>query len=1052
VVLSVVLSSQTVQAVELLGKDRMYIRFTNLRPDQAKIMIRLQITPNHMDPFGWDGKVLYIGSDGAASEPDETARYLAPFESSPWVDVGQYMNKQGQLSWATYLSPLLCGVMTEPATDGLFLLAEVAEGPGTRVIRRVEVKKPELPANPAERTFPWLHGYGIWNLKEPFLPTLGLLVPAQPELGPRVYTFEEALQTQLDVIATFPNWGRLPTQIVFKTTERPHPAAASTPLKQALGYNGYPANTVEGSLGDEIAIKLKMPADEQDRRFRQYLKEKKIEPLHVMSDANAAKARALPPDQQWPLVSLLPPMPDKPVQFYESASFRFQLWYEELAAQTKKFEDENPGKRVLCGANFAPHMDVWPDVRQWVDPFKVGAMTMTWTEDWWWQIFEVSPQVYGFLLDSLRLAGSYHDAPMQFYIMPFKGQSVDNFRRMHSLAFAHGVRIVDHFVVQNQALITWDYIDQTESPRMLQSIADMFRDAGAVEHRLYPAKPRKAKVAIMLSGAADTWDHEDKGGLGGHGGKQNANNEERKAIWLALRHAQYPVDLITDEDVAEGRLRDYRVLYLVGSEMLGSAVKPLDKWIRDGGILYATGGGGLLDEYRQPQPALLALYGLKSQALVRTHRWVQPRNFLPNMIPLDTVAVTGPAALGLLPMMAVSDVITAPGTPDPTPITVVPTGLGPGDHYRLAFRTSHLSTAESTDIADYNAFADGVANTIPELAALGTTWECIGSTATVDARDNVESLPGVPIYRVDDTKIFDDGPDIWDGSGAWGDQPLVPLNVEENGNSSGDFAWNGSFQDGTARNTGGGDVAGPLGGAPGLNPGVGDSGAVNWTWLGQVPGNGSMNPWYGTGHSFPIYVVSGELTVPVPEPSSIAFDFPVLCYREELTPAANTRVLATYKKDGKPALTMHPAGKGTVYYSGALAGLAYLTPAIVMPRTTEVLPTKFPADLRELILKPVKAAGIVPPVTTSDPLVEAQYLEGPNGAIVTLTNWRQRAIEKLVVRFPGQTVKVVRSLRTAGYFQGHLHEQQRGALPVQVIDGIPQVELTLAVTDYLLVD
>jgi hypothetical protein len=94
--LAMVLSSQTVQAVDLLGKDRMYVRFTNLRPDQAKIMIRLQITPNHFDPFGWTGKVVYIGRDGAAPKPGEPARYLAPFEPSPWVDVGQYINKQGQ--------------------------------------------------------------------------------------------------------------------------------------------------------------------------------------------------------------------------------------------------------------------------------------------------------------------------------------------------------------------------------------------------------------------------------------------------------------------------------------------------------------------------------------------------------------------------------------------------------------------------------------------------------------------------------------------------------------------------------------------------------------------------------------------------------------------------------------------------------------------------------------------------------------------------------------------------------------------------------------------
>ena len=108
---------------------------------------------------------------------------------------------------------------------------------------------------------------------------------------------------------------------------------------------------------------------------------------------------------------------------------------------------------------------------------------------------------------------------------------------------------------------------------MFQAISDMIRDAGAVEHRLYPAQPRKAKVVVMLSRAADTWDSEDKGGLGGTGGKHNANNEERKALWMALRHAHVPVDMITDEDVAQGRLRDYRVLYLVGSEIDPATLK-----------------------------------------------------------------------------------------------------------------------------------------------------------------------------------------------------------------------------------------------------------------------------------------------------------------------------------------------------------------------------------------------------------------------------------------------------------------------------------------------
>ena len=809
-------------AGELLGKDRMYLRFTNLRSDQVKILIRLNIVPNDSKPFTWTGKTIYVGRDGEGERPD-ASRYFAAGETTPWVDVGQYMSKQGTRSWATYLSPLLCGVLSEPRADGLFLAAEIAQGRGTRVIRRLEVKKPDLPGVTEKRQYPWVLGYSVWNHARPFLPTLGLLVPTQPDICPRVYTLEEALEHQLEVIKKFPDTGRLPKQIVFKTCDHPE-------VSRALGYNGYPAEVVEGNLGDEISLEIKLPPKEQNDRFRAHLGAKGIDPLEVMSDEQAARARELPQEQQWDRVTLLPPLPQKPVHFYESANFRYQLWYEALAAKTKAMEAKHPGKRVLCGANFSPHMNVWPDVRQWIGPFRSGAMTMTWTEDWWWQLPEVSPQGYGFLLDGLRLGGTYHGAPMQFYIMPFKGQSEDNFRRMHGLAYAHGAKIINHFVTQNQAMITWDYVDQIESPRTHQAIHDMLRDAGAVEHRLYPALPRKAKVAVMLSRASDTWDTEDLGGAGHlYGTKFNVNNDERKALWMALRHAQYPVDLITDEDLAEGRLADYRVLYVVGAEMLAAAAKPLRQWVRDGGVLYAAGGGGLLDEYHRPLTDLHEVYGLKGHKLTRTVRHIRPQTTLPQAKRLDAVIVKGPE--------------------------------------------------------------------------LGAT----------------------------------------------------------------------------------------------------------------------------------------------------VIELPALCYRDALEPMAGVTVVGTYRSDNSPAILKNVFGKGTAYYVGALAGLAYVTPAV--PPSSDVLPRGFPANVRQLITLPVVQAKIVPPVMTSDPLVEAQYLVGSNGTIVTLTNWHEKPVEKLLVRFPDRSqVKSVQSLRAAGYFKGFLHEQPGGKLPVRVVRGVPQVELTLEVTDYLLVD
>ena len=103
------------------------------------------------------------------------------------------------------------------------------------------------------------------------------------------------------------------------------------------------------------------------------------------------------------------------------------------------------------------------------------------------------------------------------------------------------------------------------------------------------------------------------------------------------------------------------------------------------------------------------------------------------------------------------------------PIFTTPTGLTAGDQYRLAFVTSTTRDATSTDIADYNAFVTAAAEAVTALDDLGTTWKVIGSTATVDARDNTSTAPsdgaGVAIYLLDGTtKIADDNADLWDGT------------------------------------------------------------------------------------------------------------------------------------------------------------------------------------------------------------------------------------------------------------------------------------------------
>jgi len=190
------------------------------------------------------------------------------------------------------------------------------------------------------------------------------------------------------------------------------------------------------------------------------------------------------------------------------------------------------------------------------------------------------------------------------------------------------------------------------------------------------------------------------------------------------------------------------------------------------------------------------------------------------------------------------------------PITI-PTGLNVGDTYRIAFVTSTTRDATSSNIADYNAFVTAAANAQAELAALGTTWTAIASTATVDARDNTNTVPstaggslGVPIYLLNDTKLVDSYDDLWDGTID------NPLNIDESASSVLNFeVWTGTNEFGT-------------GGTDALGPGpltiTGRAGDPSGRWI-----NGSNDTTNSNNLRF--YAISDELTVAaVPEPGSLS--------------------------------------------------------------------------------------------------------------------------------------------------------------------------------------
>jgi len=200
-----------------------------------------------------------------------------------------------------------------------------------------------------------------------------------------------------------------------------------------------------------------------------------------------------------------------------------------------------------------------------------------------------------------------------------------------------------------------------------------------------------------------------------------------------------------------------------------------------------------------------------------------------------------------------------------TPISInTPAGLNPGDRFRIAFVTG-TTTADisSTDIASYNLFVNTAAGGATYNGS-AVTFYAIGSTATVNAYDNIRSTTmNDPVYLAGGALV---APSITGTSGLWSGALVNRIATDIDGTvvSNDRQVFTGTLVDGTASSrplgnyqpafifTPGGFVA-SLGQATGYT----DAAWIN---------NGSRNV---PGYPFSLYGISETLTVAsVPEPST----------------------------------------------------------------------------------------------------------------------------------------------------------------------------------------
>jgi hypothetical protein len=391
------------------------------------------------------------------------------------------------------------------------------------------------------------------------------------------------------------------------------------------------------SLGDEIGlggIDLKDP--KVQTKFRAWLKDRGVSKAELGEAPEQAALGGKPsPRLAW-----------HAQKFADDERFAYYRGLTTLARQLF-------GPQVLTGANFSPHHGTlyYGSTPQWIELFRQQGMSMFWAEDYIFSVPE-TPQIISWEFAQMRCATKAHGQPIHFYVMPHApGQEPGFLRRNMLLSVGYGARHIDSFWVApaerfTENYVSWQYRDH------FRVLSESIFDSAEAEKLQANGKVRPARVALVLSDATDYNESrffvdrkEDPFAALCKNAPKEINQtlcrKEQQLLYLALKHGQQAVDLITERDIREGALKDFDVVHFAGEWVDERIVPVLDMWIKNGGVLYACGGLGRFNRFGEPEQAMLRLLGLKDVRTTKDAYQLRTLLELPLCPPIDTITLDG---------------------------------------------------------------------------------------------------------------------------------------------------------------------------------------------------------------------------------------------------------------------------------------------------------------------------------------------------------------------------------------------------------------------------
>ncbi len=540
------------------------------------------------------------------------SEYLQPGQSSGWVPMGNVLDALHHVQWAPK------ALYKDSKTTDVYLRLEFAAPDGRGGLKTFK--------DVTVRGKPAYHSPVTFEIPGNVLPNLKLAdILKERWWMPKIRTQKEAVAWLLGEVRKFESRGTVPKRFLLYNIMgfggRSFDDPAVKQLALVLGDNTWAGGAgkkreLVAHWRDPNVESIKKREASREDGFKDLLVMSYGDEIHLPSDpvtdeefATWLKQRGV----QFQGAAKFVSVNSRDPAAYEAAKKNPLFYYSQICAKEKGGKRFAAGtayyrsKGVFTGANYSPHSNYLVSELDYIRTFKLRAMSLPWSEDYVWQIPEFSIQVMGYLTSGLRAGAKYDNLPIHMYVMPHSpGNTPRDFRLSFYTAVAHGAKHVNYFCASPSAIGSTENYVATDDLGMWRQIHACGHEAGTFEDYVVDGKVRQAKVGLLLSSVDDVMTGVANSTLALH-------NNERKALYYALRHSQTPVDFLSEDDVINGRARDYRLIYVTQQWLHSKAIDALTKWVEAGGTVVAMCGGGFLNEFNQLNPKAGELYGVKTQ-------------------------------------------------------------------------------------------------------------------------------------------------------------------------------------------------------------------------------------------------------------------------------------------------------------------------------------------------------------------------------------------------------------------------------------------------------